>query len=114
MKKKTTQKSTKRRPARKAKKPKTGGKAKTPPKKAKLRKVQTATDHSFIFAKGKPKKSTAKDNRELAKAKANTRHAVREHRSTDPTQIYLRELGYQTLLTAKEELQKTPPNHKNT
>ena len=117
MKTKTKKQSAIRHSGRQAKKPKMKAKKASKPKKRKIRTVSTATDHSFIFAKGKQKKQTAKDSRDLANAKANTRSKknLREHRSTDPTQIYLRELGYQTLLTAKEELQvarRIPKSHK--
>jgi len=52
-------------------------------------------DNSFIFAENKAKKKAAK--------KATSKRSDK-YRSTDPTQMYLRELGYQPLLTAKEEL----------
>lgn len=77
------------------------------------KKINTGTDHSFIFANTK-KAETKKEEKELAAAKAKTRvkKMTREHRSTDPTQIYLRELGYQPLLTAKEEIKVARDIHK--
>ncbi len=108
MRKKTKKQSIKR-PPRKPKKTSAPEKSK---KKPSRRRTQTATDHSLIFAKSKKQKSAAKDDKALALAKANTRKSVREHRSTDPTQIYLRELGYQALLTAKEEVQLARRLHK--
>ena len=66
-----------------------------------LEKDLSVGNHSFIFAeKGKRKKPTVikaphtEVNLDFQKAT----HAV------DPTQIYLRELGYKSLLTAEEEV----------
>jgi RNA polymerase nonessential primary-like sigma factor len=62
-------------------------------------------DHSFIFAKksnnGKAKKAKSTES---VKLKAPAKHRGRQVSHTDPTQIYLRELGFKSLLTAKEEL----------
>lgn len=92
-------------PVQKAKKtkakPKKKTKKSTATRKKSLLKSKTANDHSFIFAKSK-KKTAKKDDIELANAKEKTRK--RQTHSIDPTQIYLRELGYQSLLSAKEEL----------
>jgi RNA polymerase nonessential primary-like sigma factor len=66
-----------------------------------------AGDHSFIFANSSAKpRSSASADKELQAAakKVSERNQGRETRSTDPTQIYLRELGFKPLLTAKEEL----------
>lgn len=53
-------------------------------------------NNSFIFAdKSKKKKIIKKDRSD---------RRPEQHRSTDPTQMYLRELGYQALLSAEEEL----------
>lgn len=76
--------------------------------------MNTGTDHSFIFAKSNKQNNSKKDDGELAMATAKTRvkKMMREHRTTDPTQIYLRELGYQPLLTAKDELKVARRVHK--
>ncbi|OGO92833.1 MAG: RNA polymerase sigma factor RpoS [Coxiella sp. RIFCSPHIGHO2_12_FULL_42_15] len=92
-------------------------KAATPQKPSQKRKIRNPSlslekdlstgNHSFIFADKRKKKSVVKKPR--AK-KTNGRHkpAPTAHESetftVDPTQIYLRELGYKGLLTAKEEL----------
>lgn len=86
-------------------------------KKAKPRAKRKATaqsggDHGLIFANTR---STAKVKKDTALAAANAKINAkknRETRSTDPTQIYLRELGYKSLLTAKEELQVARQVHK--
>lgn len=54
-------------------------------------------DNSFIFSGEKNKKQKA--------IKKDRQARPDQYRSTDPTQMYLRELGYQSLLTAKEEIQ---------
>lgn len=86
-------------------------KAKTSNASAKKNSVQktinSGTDHSFIFANRNKKSEKQQDDAEFDLAKSKTRpdKHKRQHRSTDPTQIYLRELGYQPLLSAQEELQ---------
>lgn len=73
------------------------------------KKILPSIDHSFIFAKRKRNKDKTADKEnaelELLKAKSRDNHKTdREHRSTDPTQMYLRELGYYSLLSAQDEL----------
>src|SRR3990167_10688086 len=71
-------------------------------KKKLTKSTPLANDHSFIFVK---KRSKAKTDSEFAAAAAKIhKKQQREHRTIDPTQIYLRELGYTALLSAKEEL----------
>lgn len=89
-----------------------------------LEKDLSTGNHSFIFAnkKAKPKVKAKSDkmaaaddaapksklakakekSKAKAKQKAKLQHA--QTSSLDPTQIYLRELGHKSLLTAKEEL----------
>lgn len=94
-------------------------------KKTRARRKKTAakknatSDHSFIFAKKRVAPKVAKTSKvkkdDLAFAKA-TKNAqakkTRALRTTDPTQIYLRELGYKTLLDAKSELKIARQVHK--
>jgi len=54
-------------------------------------------DNSFIFSEGDAKEKTEIKSHSRAKR-------PKQYRSTAPTQMYLRELGYQSLLTAKEEI----------
>lgn len=73
-------------------------------KKTAKRKVQPGGEHGFIFAKTR---STTKKQEDAAFAAATAKSRAkktRETRSTDPTQIYLRELGFKPLLDAKEEV----------
>lgn len=57
-------------------------------------------DNSFIFSE-----VLEKDKEEQEKIKSRSRaKRPKQYRSTDPTQMYLRELGYQALLSAKEEI----------
>jgi RNA polymerase nonessential primary-like sigma factor len=82
-------------------------------KRAKIEEIKPsdseyAKDHGYIFAKSNHKKSVQK-----AKAKAGITTPVEtiieseeeDFISADPTQIYLRELGFHPLLNAKDELQ---------
>ncbi len=73
-------------------------------------------DNSFIFAnKSTPKKpikpakekttTVKKAKKKTAKAKEKSESGrPKQYRSTDPTQMYLRELGFKPLLSPKEEL----------
>ena len=93
-------------------------KAKTKTKvKAKAKAKVSAKSRAKEKSKVKPAKKTAKSTAEKAKAKTKTKAkaaakkppAVKKPRpeattSSDPTQIYLRELGYKSLFTPKEEL----------
>lgn len=83
---------------------------KTPAKENK-----SSAEHDFIFSKStKSANKNTKQNQtdfdgDLAIAiavedEAPAKKITRETRSTDPTQMYLREIGYQSLLTAKEEV----------
>ncbi|ABS77438.1 RNA polymerase sigma factor RpoS [Coxiella burnetii] len=108
MKTKTTKKTIKK-AAKKIKKP-SKRKIKKTAKKSRPKKPIKASDHGLIFAKTK-KETTEKEDAELANAKAKTKKR-RETRSSDPTQIYLRELGFQPLLNAKEELKIARRVHK--
>lgn len=65
-------------------------------KKPHAKKKTTGSEHGEIFAK--TKKTARKSTATLPSPKEASRT------STDPTQIYLRELGYKTLLTKQEEL----------
>jgi len=77
---------------------------KSKPRARRKRTAESGGDHGFIFAKTR-QSTKSKDDVELAAANAKTRgKKARETRTTDPTQIYLRELGYKSLLTPKEEL----------
>ena len=79
-------------------------------KKKLTKSMPLANDHSFIFVK---KRSKAKTDSEFAAAAAKIhKKQQREHRTIDPTQIYLRELGYTALLSAKEELKLARQVHK--
>lgn len=72
------------------------------------REGQYAKDHSSIFAKSNHKKKVAKAKGIKEEPQIiETRGELEEENliSADPTQIYLRELGFHPLLTAKEELQ---------
>ena len=89
-------------------------------KKKAIRQGKSKSDHSFIFAKNRTtstaKTSKAKkDDAAFAAANEKTRaiKKARSHRTTtDPTQIYLRELGYKPLLDAKNELRVARLVHK--
>lgn len=72
-----------------------------------LEKDLSTGNHSFIFAE-KTKKSAPEKKKKSTKSKLKRKIKNLSDRgeafSIDPTQIYLRELGYKSLLTAKEEL----------
>lgn len=71
------------------------------------REGQYAKDHGTIFAKSNHKKKAKEEaGIQLEEEILETHAEVEEEKytSTDPTQIYLRELGFHPLLTAKEEL----------
>lgn len=77
-------------------------------------------DHSFIFAnksnksKAKPKKVKAKSKKTNGSgAKASSKKLLEPTHTVDPTQIYLRELGFKGLLNAKEELKLARRVQKN-
>ncbi len=86
---------------------------KTKPRARRKRTVESGGDHGFIFVKTRKTTKSKKEDTELAAANAKSRRKkARETRSTDPTQIYLRELGYKSLLTPKEELKVARLVHK--
>ncbi len=88
----TTTKTTKKKPANKVAAKKTSGLS--------TEKDLSSGNHGFIFArKSKRKSSAAGDSNEPMFELDKDSHAV------DPTQIYLRELGYKSLLTAAEEVE---------
>lgn len=108
--KKTIKKNTKNKKAAKKIKKSSKCKIKKNAKKSHPKKLIKASGHDLIFAKTK-KQTTKKEDVEPTNAKAKTKKR-RETRSSDPTQIYLRELGFQPLLNAKEELKIARRVHK--
>src|SRR3990167_5743622 len=79
-------------------------------KKKLTKSTPLVNDHSFIFVK---KRAKIKNDAEFVAAAAKVhKKQQREHRTIDPTQIYLRELGYTALLSAKEELKLARQVHK--
>jgi len=99
-------KATAKKPAAKKKTP---AKKKTAAKKTKPKhNNSTTSDHGVIFAKSRSqrKKGTSKEQVSFEEAAKRARHYddEKDHAGADPTQIYLRELGYQSLLTAKDEV----------
>ena len=73
-------------------------------KTAKKRKTQPGGEHGFIFAKKRPLSKKQEDAAFAAATAKSRAKRTRETRTTDPTQIYLRELGFKPLLDAKEEV----------
>lgn len=75
----------------------------------KLRELTSiATDHSFIFERGRgraPKKNASSEATDNLNGSAKSKKLSENSHQTDPTQMYLRELSRQKLLTAAEELQ---------
>ena len=79
---------------------------KTKNKVSKKKKVSTeASDHGFIFAESNSasKARAKKGSGELSKIPTN-KGKRSSSSSNDPTQLYLHELGFKTLLSPKEEL----------
>lgn len=76
--------------------------------KSKKKPVTKGTEHSFIFADSQAAADKASDKGSDESAKKKNAHIETSEGSTpassDPTQIYLRELGFKSLLNAKEEL----------
>lgn len=106
VKKRATKKSTAKKPAKKTVKSKAAKKTST--KKMSIGsqgRDLSVGDHSFIFAKKSTKSAPKKvATKEKVKIKEPAKHRGRQVSHSDPTQIYLRELGFKSLLTAKEEL----------
>lgn len=79
-------------------------------KKKKKTAGKVSPEHTIIFAETRANSNSSnKDQNELSDAIAELNDAEKKSESkkeaiADPTQIYLRELGYKALLTAKEEL----------
>jgi len=73
-------------------------------KKATTKTSSHANEQKIIFAKSK-KKQKKTDYQELTKLVKKNKAKESESRvESDPTQIYLKELGYQALLSAKDEI----------
>lgn len=76
-------------------------------KKKKKPKTGTVSENTLIFAESnsKKKKNQKELNKAIKKLDAGKKSSKTKPKTeTDPTQIYLRELGFQPLLSAKEEL----------
>lgn len=68
---------------------------------------EIAAENSIIFAESRSKRGSKKKTEEAEAIQKEYQRKLAEdddHVSADPTQIYLRELGFQTLLTAKDEI----------
>lgn len=89
----------KKTPAKKALKPKSPAAKKTTTKAKTKSKDSAAVDHGAIFADSKSASRTS-----VAQDKEADYVDEQLTGSADPTQIYLRELGFQSLLNAEEEL----------
>lgn len=90
--------------AKKAKAKKTSQVKHAQSKKASpVKKKAPSNEHGLIFANDASKEAS-KDHPSDTKERLTDQKATRQTTSTDPTQMYLRELGYMSLLTAKEEL----------
>lgn len=90
----------------KRKKTKTKAKSKTKSKSKKnsIAGRSAVSDHGMIFAESRSSKKSKKTKSEKSKTAAVKIKLDSRTTTTDPTQIYLRELGFKPLLTAKEEL----------
>ena len=71
-------------------------------KKVAIKKVKSKVKPKKVKSKAKPKTAKEKSAPKQSQAKKPRPESTT---SSDPTQIYLRELGYKSLFTAKEELQ---------
>lgn len=69
-----------------------------------LEKDLSSGNHSFIFANKKKRKKTAVSVKQVTTCVIEESTAAYDAYSADPTQIYLRELGYKSLLSAEEEV----------
>lgn len=69
-----------------------------------LEKDLSSGNHSFIFANKKKRKKTVVSVKEVTTCTFEENTAGYDSYSADPTQIYLRELGYKSLLSAEEEV----------
>lgn len=107
-----TKKSTKREVASRKKVARKSATKRSTPRTRRKKTAQSGGSHGFIFVKTRKTKSS-KEDIELAAANAKLRGKKgRETRTTDPTQMYLRELGHKSLLNAKEELKIARQVHK--